>query len=87
MTLQEQLNNELNVNESKTRWSDIHNYLVSWTYEQFDESDAKTFLRAIANGMMEGIADRKKYGVEDKYKKATKLLENVGKALELTIPK
>ena len=87
MTLQEQLKRELEVNESRTHWSEIHNYLSSWTYQQMDEAEAKTFLKAIANGMKEGVADREEYGVEEKYQKATKLLKKVAEALEKSIPR
>lgn len=87
MTLQEQLKQELDVNESKTRFANIQQYLSAWTYEQFDEADAKAFLKAITDGMKEGLDDRKLYGTAEKYMKTTEMLEKVWEAFSKSIPR
>lgn len=83
--LKQHITEELNVQESRIRPTDIENYISSWMYEPLNKKEMKDYLDAIAKGIRRAIDDRNSYQTDPKAMDATEYLGQVEDALSKVI--
>lgn len=83
--LKQHITEELNVQESRIRPTDIEHYISSWMYEPLNKKEMKDYLDAITKGIRRAIDDRNSYQTDPKAMDATEYLGQVEDALSKVI--
>ena len=83
--LKQHIAEDLNIQESRIRPTDIENYISSWMYEPLNKKEMKDYLDAIVKGMRRAIDDRNRYQTDPKAMDATEYLGQVEDALVKTV--
>lgn len=83
--LQDLIQENLDIHESRISPIDIEHYIYSWMYEPMNKKEMKEYLNAICNGFRQAIDARNSYQTDPKAMNATEYLGQVEDALAKTI--